>query len=135
MSQSLIKILVPLIVGIPLAIISIRYFFKGSVLLSTILYWAITILLTDTIVNLSFFFPKFFPQYFTIPFVGIVIILFFKRSVNEVKTPLNESITTLQLLTKGDLNVTVNEKYLSRKNELGNLNRSIKELSSKLQEE
>ena len=134
MSQALIKTLMPIVVGIPISVIAIRYFFKGSILFRIIVYWIFSVLLADTMANLSNFFPKLFPQYIVLPFAIIVILYLVIRTVKEVKAPLDESISSLQLLTQGNLNVKVNEGFLSKKNELGKLTISIQELSFKLKE-
>ena len=76
MSHALIKTLMPIIVGIPLSVLTIRYFFKGSVLFRIMVYWISTLLMTDALANLSNFFPDLFPQYIVLPF-GVIVILYF----------------------------------------------------------
>lgn len=134
MSHAIIKTLMPIVVGIPISILTIRYFFKGSVLFRIMVYWISTLLMTDTLANISNFFPDLFPQYIVLPFGIIVILYFLNRTVKDVKKPLDESISGLQELTKGNLNVKINKNILGRKNELGKLTQSIQELSSKLKD-
>jgi len=132
MSKELLEIIGPLLIGPPLGILAIRYFFKGSILFRITAYWVITLSLLDGMSNLSNSYPELFPIYIIIP-IGIpIFIYFFYRTAKEVRRPLDEAINALQKLSEGDLNLQVNKEFLGQNNELGRLTNGIQNLSDKL---
>lgn len=134
MSKELLEVIAPLLIGPPLGIITIRYFFKGSILFRITAYWVITLSVLDALANMNSSFPEILPTYLAI-LIGIpIFVYFFYRTAKEVRRPLDESIKALQELAKGNLNVKVNEAYINQNNELGVLTKSIKILSEKLKD-
>lgn len=134
MSKELLEIIIPLLVGIPLGILSIRYFFKGSILFRITAYWVISLSILDALANMSNSYPETFPTYIVIP-IGLLIFMYlFYRTAKEVRKPLDESIQLLEKLSKGDLNVIINKEYVTRNDELGKLTLGIQELSNKLKQ-
>lgn len=134
MSKELFGALVPLMFGVPLGILSIYYFFKGSILFRITAYWVITLTVIDSLANLNGLYPETFSNLAVIP-VGLgVILYFFNRTAREVRKPLDEAINKLQELTNGNLNVKVNKEYLQRNDELGRITQSIESLRAKLKE-
>jgi len=127
-------VLVPLLIGPPVVIITIRYFFKGSILFRITAYWVITLSILDALANMSSSFPDIMPMYLAIG-VGLpIFIYFFYRTAKEVRKPFDEATAALQKLADGELNIEVNKKLKKRNNELGRITRSIQKLSSKLKE-
>lgn len=134
MSKELLEIIGPLLVGPPLGILAIRYFFKGSVLFKISAYWIISLSILDALANMSSSFPELFPTYIIIP-IGIPIFIYlFYRAAQEVRKPLDKSIASLNELANGNLNVKIDDKFLNRNDDLGFLSRSVKSLSDKLRE-
>lgn len=134
MSRELLEIIVPLLIGPPAGILAIRYFFKGSILFRISVYWVISLSLLDAMANMSSSYPELFPTYIIIPIGVPIFIYLFYRTAKEVRKPLDESIQLLQKLSKGELDLTVNQDFLSRNDELGRLTESIQQLSNKLKE-
>lgn len=134
MSKELLEIIVPLIVGIPLGILTIRYFFKGSILFRITAYWIISLSVLDALANMSSSYPETFPTYVVIP-IGLPIFMYlFYRTAKEVRKPLDESIQLLEKLSNGDLNVKINTEFIRRNDELGKLTQGIQILSNKLKQ-
>ena len=134
MSKELFHAIVPLMFGLPLGILSIRYFFKGSILLKITAYWVVTLTVVDVLANLNGLYPEIFSNLLNIP-IGLGVILYsFNRTAKEVRKPLDESIAALQKLAQGDLNIEVNKELINKNNELGRLTKSIDGLSKKLKE-
>lgn len=132
MSKELFQAIIPLLFGLPLGILSIRYFFKGSILFKITAYWVITLTVVDVLANLNGLYPDIFSNLINVP-IGLGVILYaFNRTAKEVRKPLDESISALQELSEGNLNISVNKDYLNRNDELGRLTQSIHKLSSKL---
>jgi methyl-accepting chemotaxis protein len=132
MLRNLLDIFSTAIIGIPIAIITLRLLFKGSILFKITSLWVISIILTDTLGELHRYFPETFPTWVTTPSGIIITILMFIYLARSIKKPFSESIEKLTSLTKGNLNITVNENIINTKNELGQINRLITDLSSNL---
>ncbi|MEA2107121.1 MAG: methyl-accepting chemotaxis protein [Bacteroidota bacterium] len=134
MSKELIIAALPLIFGIPAAILAIRYFFKGSILFKITIYWVITVLTIDVLANLNCLYPNIFSKFIVIGFGIPFVLYFFYRVTQELRKPLDKSITLLERLTEGNLNIEIDKKLLNKNDELGRITRSIQKLSSKLKE-
>jgi len=134
MSKELLDVLVPLLIGPPAGIITIRYFFKGSILFRITAYWVITLSILDALANMSSSYPEIMPMYLAIAIGLPIFVYFFYRTAKEVRRPLEEAISTLQQLAEGNLNIELNKEFLGRNDELGRLTESIHNLSSKLKE-
>ncbi|NOQ26645.1 MAG: HAMP domain-containing protein [Bacteroidales bacterium] len=134
MSKELLEIIVPLLISIPIGIVAIRYFFKGSILFRITTYWAISLAILDVLVNTSNSYPEAFPTSIALS-VGIPIFVYlFYRTAKEVRRPLDEAIAALQKFSEGELNVDINKDYLTRNDELGKITNGIQNLSDKLKE-
>lgn len=134
MSKELLSILFPLLVGIPLGIMAIRYFFKGSVLFKITAYWVITLSVVDAFANMNNAYPEIFPQYIILP-IGILIILyFFRKTAKELRKPMEETVVIIEKLTEGELNFEITTSSMNRDDELGKISRGIKGLSNKMKE-
>jgi len=132
MLKDLFDIFSSAIIGIPIAIVTLRLLFKGSILFKITSLWVVSILITDTLGELHRYYPEKFPTWVTTP-VGIVItILMFIYLANSIRKPLSGSIEKLTSLSKGKLNIPINEKLINTNNELGQLNRLITDLSLNL---
>jgi len=134
MSKELLNVLIPLLVGPPVGIITIRYFFKGSILFRITAYWVITLSILDALANMSSSYPDIMPMYLAIGIGLPIFIYFFYRTAKEVKNPLDEATAALQKLADGELNIEVNKKFKKRNDELGRITHGIDVLSSKLKE-
>jgi methyl-accepting chemotaxis protein len=134
MSKELLEVIIPLLIGPPIGILTIRFFFKGSILFRITAYWVITLSILDALANLNSSYPETFPTYLVIGIGLPIFIYFFWRTAKEVRRPLDDSIKALQELAQGNLNVKVNEEYIGQKNELGILTESIQRLANKFKE-
>ena len=134
MSKELFQALAPVMIGVPIGIFAIYYLFKGSILFRITAYWVITLTITNVLSNLNALYPETFPKFISIPIGLGFIIFFFNRTAKEVRKPLNESISALEKLTNGDLNIKVNKEFAKKNDELGRLTKSIDGLSKRLKE-
>lgn len=132
MSKEILEIIGPLLIGPPLGILAIRYFFKGSVLFKISAYWVISLSILDALANMNSSYPEIFPTYIIIPIGLPIFIYLFYRAAKEVRKPLDESIKTLQELANGNLKVQINKSYIGRNDELGRITTVIQNLSEKL---
>jgi methyl-accepting chemotaxis protein len=120
--------------GIPLAAILLRIFFKNSILFKMGLLWAINIFLVTISTKLTDAFPA---QYPAIPalIVGMSICVILIYIVYKgIRKPLTDSLKNVELLSKGELNIHINEKDVLRNDELGVLAKSLGNLSMVLKE-
>jgi methyl-accepting chemotaxis protein len=133
MPQVITDTLVTLIIGIPLAIIVLRYLFKDSILFKICSLWVANLLIIDASSSLNGSMPDLYPSYISIP-VGIGITFLLIISVaRSTRKPLNQAIENIEILATGDLNIGIDESFDNRKDELGRLSSSMKKLVSKLQ--
>jgi methyl-accepting chemotaxis protein len=132
MWNDLFEIFSTAIIGIPIAYFVLRLFFKNSILHKITTLWVIDILIVDALGESGNKFPEYFPVWLTMS-VGIIItIIIFFYITKIVKKPLTDSIKQITDISKGRLNVEIDQKYNTSNTEIGELNRAIAELSSNL---
>lgn len=132
MVDKLVDIFSTILIGIPVAYIFLRIFFRKSIFFKVGLLWVTSLLLTDMLGELNNYYPEYFPTWVTIP-VGFGITIFMMYHIaSSIRRPLNESIKKVSLLSEGKLNLPVDEKLLKMDNELGTLNKTIIDHSTKL---
>jgi len=128
----IIKTLILLGVGIPVAIVILRLLFKDSILFKIGTFWAASLLLSTVNTNMSNTFPDAYPQYFSLP-VGLFVIVFLVYQVYRlIRKPFDESLNNLEELSKGNLDINTNTELMNRKDELGRLSQGINLLSQTL---
>lgn len=120
------------IIGVPIAIVVLWYFFKKSILLKIASLWILDVLMVNVLSGLSKEFPSEFPEYISLS-IGILITFFLLWYVARiVRDPLQEITTKVVQLSKGDLSIEVRDKDIRNKNELGTLMGAVGELSVNL---
>ncbi|MBI9065994.1 MAG: hypothetical protein JEZ09_01800 [Salinivirgaceae bacterium] len=134
MSEELKMILGPLLFGVPIGYLTIRYFFKGSILYSITFLWFISLIIIDIVANGKHAYPDIFKSYIFMPLAIGVIILMIWYTAKTIRTPLESLLANLEKLAKGNLDIEVDKSVASRKDELGRVTIGIDELSEKLKE-
>lgn len=134
MENGLLEILGILMIGLPIGFIVIRIFFKGSILLKITALWIVTLALYSALANLKWVYPHTFPAYVTLPIGIIVVIYIFRYVARNILRPLEQAISLILKLSKGDLSIQVIESYKKRNDELGRLTIAIEGLSNKLKQ-
>lgn len=132
MNKGLIDIFVLLIIGLPIGITAIRYFFKGSILYLIGGWWIVSLTLFSVLANLKWVFPETFKATITIPIGVISVTLIFAYVSRRIMKPLRNSINLLTLLSKGDLTIKVDSDFLKRNDEMGQLTNAIELLVEKM---
>lgn len=132
MSKGLIEIVGILTLGLSVGILTIRYFFKGSILYVITALWIFTLALYSALANLKWVYPETFPSYITLPFGIVVVILIFRFVAKSIMNPLEDSISHIKKLSDGDLAVNVNKDFSLRNDELGRLTTAVENLTDKL---
>lgn len=132
MSKELIGIIGILTLGLSLGIITIRFFFKGSILYRITALWIFTLALYSALANLKWAYPETFPAYITLPFGIVVVIFIFRYVARSIMKPLEDSISHLKYLSDGNLDVSVNKEFTLRNDELGRLTLAVENLAEKL---
>jgi methyl-accepting chemotaxis protein len=133
-SKELFSALLPLIVGLPVGYIVVRYFFKGSITYYIGILWIATILVVATITNLKYTYPTVIKAYVSIP-LGIGFAFFCLYLVGQkIRKPLDGIISALEKVSKGDLKVEVDVSLETRNDELAKLTKGIRILVGKLGE-
>lgn len=134
MPKGLIEIVLILAVALPIGIVLMRYFFKGSILSYIGTLSIISWVFLDVIVNLKYQYPKIFPAYITTPLFIIFATYVFSRISRKVRGPLQEYIATLQKMSQGDLTKKVDVESIKNNYEITQLAESLKALGEKLNE-
>ena len=132
MSKGLLEIIFVMLVAIPVGIMTLRYYFKGSILLYMGTLILISWVVIDVIVNLKHLYPDYLKAYITTPTIIIMGILIIRAIAQKVRKPLENSIDTVQKISEGDLSVTVFKEETYRHDELGRLSKAIENLTQKL---
>jgi len=70
--------------------------------------------------------------FWAVPINIVLIVVIFELIKKKIKEPLEQSVNSIKDISKGKLNIVVNEKLLDKKDELGILSNSIKDLLFKL---
>jgi methyl-accepting chemotaxis protein len=134
MNSAIINLIFVVGLGIPFAALLLRIFFKNSILFKMGLLWATNIILTTISTKLAAAFPDQYPQFIALPTgMGISAILIY-FVYKGIKKPLADSLKNVELLSKGELNISINEQDILRKDELGILTRSLGNLSMVLKD-
>jgi methyl-accepting chemotaxis protein len=134
MNPVFINIIMVIGLGIPFAYLLIRLFFKNSILFKMGLLWAINIFLVTISTKLTDAFPQYYPHGVAL-FVGMgICALLIYLVYKSIRKPLTESLNNVEQLSKGQLNININEDYALRKDELGTLTKSLGNLSIVLKE-
>jgi len=134
MNAAIVNLIFVVGLGIPFAALLLRLFFKNSILFKMGLLWATNIILATISTKLAAAFPEQYPQYIALPTgmaLSAILIYFVYKGI---KKPLADSLKNVELLSKGELNIDINEQDLLRKDELGVLARSLGNLSQVLKQ-
>jgi len=132
MWKNLFDIFSTAVIGIPVAYFVLQLFFKNSILHKITTLWVIDILIVDALGEAGNLYPEYFPVWVTMSTGMVISILMFYYISKIVKKPLNDSINQISSISRGDLNVKIDQKQNASNTEIGELNRAIIELSSNL---
>jgi len=127
-----IEIFSTAIVGIPLGFMVLRLFLKNSILLRISVFWVADVLIIDALGELGNLYPESFPTWVTLS-IGIPITIgFFYLVSRMVKKPLSDSIQQIVKLSKGELNIQIENQQNNSKTELSELNNAVYQLNKNL---
>jgi methyl-accepting chemotaxis protein len=127
-SQLLTQMLILNILSLGIAYVSLRYFFKGSILFRLGALWILNVILGGLNNRLGDLFPAYANPVISFPVIATVTIFLLYLASKQVRKPLSESIKNLNLMSKGDLAFEVDKKFMDRSDDLGELNRAISDL-------
>jgi methyl-accepting chemotaxis protein len=130
-------ILVRMLIVYPLAFIiayfALRHFFKGSILFKLGSLWVLNVILNGLNNTIGDAFPVYSNPMFTFPVMVVITVFLLSIASKQVSKPLAESIKNVNLLSKGDLSFTVDQQFMKRSDDLGELNRAISDLKQSLE--
>lgn len=136
-TTSLIKVLwsqlIIVIVTVPIVYILLKTLFKESIFSKIILLWVINILLIVLNTNMGNLYQAYSSP-IAIPIGAIISVSLITLAYQQVKKPLAEAFINVEVLSKGNLDIRINEKSMSGKTDLDQLNISILNLSQKQRE-
>lgn len=129
MDAIFIRLAIKTVVGSIVAIVFLRIMFKDSMFFKIITLWVISVLLIMANVTITTAFPDQYKTMFSLP-IGIIMVFLLVYPVFKIiRKPLDESLSNLEELSKGNLDITTDKELMNRKDELGRLGQSIHSLS------
>ncbi len=126
-SEVLFRILPSIIIGVPVAYFILNRFFKGSIFVKIGSIWVANLLLIMANTQLAAFYKNEYPQYISVPVGVILTLLLFTYSARILK-PLRKATESLDELSKGNLNAEIDLDFIDQNNEVGHINRSMRDL-------
>ena len=127
----IIEQLVAAVLSVIIAIFVLRYLFKGSVLFKLSVLWAANVIIAMLNSTIAAVIPGY-NTVFSFIFIAFVSIYLLYLASKHVRKPLEQSIGNLNQLSKGDLTIQVPKEFLERKDDLGDLNRTVEDLKNSL---
>lgn len=132
-SQLLTQILITSAVSLVIAFLSLRYFFKGSILFRLGTLWILNVIIGGLNNRLGEFFPVYDNPLYSFPVIASFTIFLLSVASKQVRKPLAESIKNVNLMSKGNLAFEVDKNFIQRADDLGELNRAINDLKKSLE--
>lgn len=120
-----------MVLGITIGYFILRYFFKDSILLKLGSLWIANVLLNGLNNTIANFNPGYTKLY-SFPVMVVITVYLLYQASKHVSKPLRQSLSNLDKLSKGDLQIETPAIFLNRKDDLGELNRSIDQLMKNL---
>jgi methyl-accepting chemotaxis protein len=124
MLTSLLRLLPTFVVGIPVAYVILRYYFRGSAFFTIGMIWVINLLFVTVNTTLAAKNPDSYPLYISTA-VGIVVTAILLSYSGRLLRPLRQATAKLDQLSQGDLNIRLDETDAARNDEVGMVSRSI----------
>ena len=129
MEGIIIKLAIKTIVGSIVAIIALRLMFKNSIFFKIVTLWVISVLLIMANSTLTTAFPDHYKTIFSLPIGILAVFLLVYPVFKLIRKPLDEAISNLEELSKGNLDIKTDNELMNQKDELGRLVQSINSLS------
>lgn len=124
MILNLLKLLPTFVVGMPVAYIILRYFFKGSAFFKIGILWVLNLFFAITTTSFAIRYPEIFPLWLSTS-LGVIVSAGFLSYSGKLLKPLREATKKLDELSAGNLQIDINETYQNRKDEVGSITKSI----------
>ncbi len=134
MNPIIVRLTITVVVGIIVAIVVLRYLFKGSVLYKMGVLWAASILLIIANTKITDGFPDIYPQILSLPIGLTVVVILVGLAARLIKKPLSAAISQVNQLASGEFTIKPSEDQLNRTDDLGELARAIDKLSLQLRD-
>lgn len=124
MILNLLKLLPTFVVGMPVAYIILRYFFRGSAFFKIGILWVLNLFFAITTTSFAIRYPEIFPLWLSTS-LGVIVSAGFLSYSGKLLKPLREATKKLDELSAGNLQIDINENYQNRKDEVGSITKSI----------
>ena len=131
MKDFLIQTIPSFVVGIPVAYIILRYYFKNSVFKTIGIIWVLNLLLIVANVEAANAFRSYFPLYVSTP-LGVIISVVLFIAAARVLRPLHEATEKMNSFSEGVISVSIDKELLNRNDEIGKINQAIYNISGNL---
>lgn len=122
--EYLLNVLPSFVVGIPVAYFILNKLFKESVFKKIGIIWVINLLLIVANTTAACEFKNIYPQYISVPVGVLLSFLLFVRAAKILRL-LHKATEDLSSLSRGNLNIELDQEALNLSDEVGKINRSM----------
>lgn len=134
MNQVILQSIISFAVATPLGILVIRLLFKNSILSKILMLWLFSLIFMVINVRISTGMPDVYPYSVSFPIAIVVVLLLAYSIFMMIRMPLKFIIRDLKKLSEGDLTLTINERFLMRNDEMGEIARSLDKMRNKYEQ-
>jgi methyl-accepting chemotaxis protein len=132
MNSTIINIIIAFVICTIGGYIILRYFFKDSILFKIGLLWIISLVFVMMNTALTSKFRDIYPIYISLPLGMAATVYLISIVARHIRGPLTNSINSLHMLSRGNLDIDIKRANEQRKDELATIENSIFNLSTTL---
>lgn len=131
MLLALLKLLPAAVIGIPLAYVILRHYFKGSAFFKIGMIWVSSLFLVIINTSMAHNFSEAYPLWAS-SLTGVVLAASLLAYSGRLLRPLSKVTNQLKELSTGKLTIATDKQQMQRKDEIGKISTSIEELKENL---
>jgi methyl-accepting chemotaxis protein len=124
MLEVALRLLPTFVIGLPVAYLILRYFFKGSVFFRIGMLWVINLYLVLVNTSLASNYSDVYPMPLA-TVIGIAFSVVLLTYSGKVLKPLHETIHQLQAISNGRLDINIRENLQNREDEIGSIVKAL----------
>ncbi len=133
MHPVILKSIIAIVVGVPVAYFFMRLFLRNSVLLKISWVWLVSLLFVIINTRVMENFPEQYPYALGFPVAIIVIAILVTLVFRMIRNPFTRVIASVEKISNGEIIIREDDELRRSNDELGVLYRSIYSLSDRLQ--
>jgi len=132
MLDYILRLLPSVAIGMPLAYLVLRHFFKGSAFFKIGMLWVLNLFIILINTSLASNYPDVYPLGLA-TLIGVAISVGLLAYSGKLLKPLRNTISKLERLSEGELNIDIQEELKDRKDEIGQIVKTLISLRNNLE--